>query len=384
MVDFSALFNDDVMTIINVIEDEGYEARVVGGPVRDSILGLEPKDIDLGTTALPKDVVRMFTDRGLTVVETGIKHGTVTVVINKIPYEVTTLRVDTAADGRHASVEYVTDWKLDALRRDLTINAMSVDKDGNLYDYFGGRKDLDNRIVRFVGDPRERIEEDYLRVLRFVRFAARLQALDNTGRIEDYMDGESAREVVHVGIANMELLSKERIWDEIKKMSSRSSFGQAMSFLESILQETLGVFGFETDVPNLERLTPLGKVAMWATKENIHQLCNVLKVSGNERTFMCNVATAPRDGFESSIMARRFRYGDVVTADLMRLEGFTKEDVFAMTESPAPVFPLSGKFLMAKGIAPGVQMGRMLKAGEDLWLKSGGNMNAEELFSQIS
>lgn len=144
--------------------------RLVGGVVRDLLLGNDPKDIDLATECTPQGMIQIFERAGLRYIPTGLQHGTVTVNINHINYEITTLRIDHVTDGRHALVQFTSDWMKDAERRDLTINAMSLSFDGTLFDYFNGRKDLEERKVRFVGNARERITEDYLRILRYFRY----------------------------------------------------------------------------------------------------------------------------------------------------------------------------------------------------------------------
>src|SRR5215470_18702225 len=158
--------------LLAVLDCEGEEARAVGGAVRNALLGMPIAEIDVATTAVPEEVVKRVTAAGFKPVPTGIEHGTVTVVIDRHPIEVTTLRKDIETYGRHARVEFGRDWKADAERRDFTINALSATRDGTVYDYAGGLDDLKERRVRFIGDPAKRIAEDYLRILRFFRFHA--------------------------------------------------------------------------------------------------------------------------------------------------------------------------------------------------------------------
>ena len=158
--------------LLGVLDSDGEEARVVGGAVRNALLGMPIAEVDVATTAVPEEVVKRVTAAGFKPVPTGIEHGTVTVVIDKQPFEVTTLRKDVETYGRHAKVEFGRDWKADAERRDFTINALSATRDGAVYDYAGGLEDLGERRVRFIGDPAKRIAEDYLRILRFFRFHA--------------------------------------------------------------------------------------------------------------------------------------------------------------------------------------------------------------------
>src|SRR6185437_6479356 len=148
--------------LLQVLDRDGEEARAVGGAVRNELLGLPVAEVDVATTAVPDEVVKRVTAAGFKPVPTGIEHGTVTVVIDKHPFEVTTLRKDVETDGRHARVAFGRDWKTDAERRDFTINALSATRDGTVYDYAGGLDDLEKRRVRFIGDPAKRIAEDYL------------------------------------------------------------------------------------------------------------------------------------------------------------------------------------------------------------------------------
>ena len=145
------------------MRNSNHEIRIVGGAVRDILLGKTPKDIDLATDAPPDQMMALFKSAGIKYIPTGLQHGTVSAVIGDEVIELTTLRIDTNQDGRHADVEFTKDWREDAKRRDLTFNAMNIDMDGTLHDYFNGVEDLKNGISRFVGDPDTRLKEDYLR-----------------------------------------------------------------------------------------------------------------------------------------------------------------------------------------------------------------------------
>ncbi len=159
--------------IARLFEALGGHVRFVGGCVRDALAGKPIHDIDMATPLLPDAVMRMLENAGIKVIPTGLKHGTVTAIIENHAYEITTLRRDIDCDGRHAEVEFTDDWQADASRRDFTINAMYLDAHGTLYDYFNGQADLADGVVRFVGDPKQRLDEDILRLLRFFRFHAR-------------------------------------------------------------------------------------------------------------------------------------------------------------------------------------------------------------------
>ena len=171
------LHSAPIRKVFAALKAGNAEARIVGGAVRD-VVGLElfaarpVGEIDIATTALPEEVMRLASEARLGAHPTGIDHGTVTVVADGMPFEVTTLRRDIETDGRHAVVTFTTVWQEDAARRDFTINALYCREDGTLYDPVGGLDDLRKRRVRFIGDPETRIREDYLRILRFFRFSA--------------------------------------------------------------------------------------------------------------------------------------------------------------------------------------------------------------------
>lgn len=169
--EFNALFNDELRSLISIFKEYGYEIRIAGGAVRDLLMGKQPKDLDFATTATPTEMKEMFTTENVRMINVnGEKHGTITPRINdKENFEVTTLRIDVISDGRHAEVQFTTDWLLDSLRRDLTINSMFLGMDGNVYDYFFGYDDLKKHRVAFVGKAETRIQEDYLRILRYFR-----------------------------------------------------------------------------------------------------------------------------------------------------------------------------------------------------------------------
>ncbi|XP_040567283.1 CCA tRNA nucleotidyltransferase 1, mitochondrial [Lepeophtheirus salmonis] len=198
----------------------GHEVRMAGGAVRDFLAGLKPSDIDFASTATPEETMKVLEEHRVRIINPfgGLKHGTVTARIDdKQNFEITTLRTDTHTDGRRATVEFTTDWKLDANRRDLTINSMYIDIHGNLYDYFNGQEDLMNKRVQFVGDAGERIREDYLRILRYFRFYGKVASSP------ERHDENTINEIIK-NASGLQQISGERIWMEWKKILS-GSFG---------------------------------------------------------------------------------------------------------------------------------------------------------------
>jgi poly(A) polymerase len=198
-----------VHQLLKALNADGEEARLVGGAVRDSLMGRPVDDIDIATTALPEMVISRVNRQGWKAVPTGLEHGTVTAVIDGAPYEITTLRRDVATDGRHASVAFTRDFAEDAMRRDFTINAMSISMDGVIHDYSSGKEDARLGTIRFMGDAGTRIREDYLRILRFFRF----NASHGVGEADI-----SALTACEKNKAGLRQLSRERIRQEMLKL----------------------------------------------------------------------------------------------------------------------------------------------------------------------
>lgn len=233
----------DVKYIINTLIESGYEAFIVGGCVRDSMLNKQPKDWDITTNALPLDTISLFKDNGFKVIETGLKHGTVTVVINGEGFEITTYRIDGEySDGRFPdTVAFTTLLKEDLSRRDFTINAMAFNDKEGLMDYFNGLEDLKNKIIRCVGNANERFTEDNLRRLRAVRFSSQL----------DFEIEENTYCALATNPQNLLVLSSERVRDELCKilLSNNAFFGISdlsfLGMLKFIIPELEECYGFE-------------------------------------------------------------------------------------------------------------------------------------------
>jgi poly(A) polymerase len=210
------------LEIIAIIEEKGWEARLAGGCVRDHILGITPKDYDVATTALPEEICSIFEQTRFKVVPTGVEHGTVTLAHSGVGVEVTTLREDVETFGRQARVIFGKSFEQDANRRDFTMNAMFQDAKGQIFDFFGGQKDIAAKQLRFVGDPAERIKEDYLRILRLFRFWSRLGFEPETSTIE--LCGQLADGLSHV--------SQERKTSELLMICKGPYVGLALESME--------------------------------------------------------------------------------------------------------------------------------------------------------
>lgn len=208
---FKSIFSDELNQLVEIFNKYNYEIRIAGGAVRDILMDKKPTDLDFATTATPNQMKEMFEKEEIRMLNmNGEKHGTITARINnKDNFECTTLRIDIVTDGRHAEVEFTKDWLLDANRRDLTINAMFLGFDGSVYDYFYGYDDLLERKVRFVGIAERRIQEDYLRILRYFRFYGRIAKSANDHEQETL-------DVITKNVAGLAKISGERLWVEVK------------------------------------------------------------------------------------------------------------------------------------------------------------------------
>ena len=207
------------LLVLKQLEKNGHDARFAGGCVRDYYMGTEPKDWDIATTATPEEIKGIFQKT----IDTGLKHGTVTVVVDNKQFEITTLRRDVLTDGRHAKVEFTKDWLADASRRDFTMNAMYMDRSKNIYDYFNGKADIDDRRVRFVGDPTNRIREDALRILRYFRFLGKFK--------NPTVDALTLAKITED--ANLlTIISGERRWSEFKQIMYSDSAWLVIGLME--------------------------------------------------------------------------------------------------------------------------------------------------------
>jgi poly(A) polymerase len=204
------LHDPALLRLLDALRYEGQAPRIVGGAVRDALLGIAVADVDLATPLLPDNVIARLERAGIKAVPTGIEHGTITAVADGRTFEITTLRRDVSTDGRRATVQFSTDWKEDAARRDFTINALYADPESReIFDYFNGLEDIEQHHIRFIGDATQRIAEDHLRILRLFRFHARFGA----GAIDT-----EALAAASANASKLMALSRERIADELRKL----------------------------------------------------------------------------------------------------------------------------------------------------------------------
>jgi len=367
MGDYSEFIIPEIREIENVLRyASAGQLRLVGGAVRDILLGVEPKDYDLATVLRPEIVKGYFERAGYVVIPTGLQHGTVTVIVNGEPFEITTLRIDIETDGRHAKVEFTDDWKLDAKRRDFTINAMSIDTYGNLHDYFGGQDDLTQRRVRFVGDPVKRIEEDYLRILRLFRFFGKL------GKIQLDDQAKSAVANRAFGLKN---ISGERIWMEMQKILTGHLVEQNLELMFDL--GVLNHIGFDhfnykaAGVTSCLTRNPITILTAGMSESQIGTVEDRWKVSGNERKLLRFLFNWRHEAFENlkffqNLMVSR-KTPDEWVIELAALQA--RPDVIDELRAwNVPAFPVIGHDLLNIGIPQGPRIGEVLNYLERVWI----------------
>ncbi len=352
-------------------------ARLVGGVVRDLLAARPVSDLDLATPEPPQTVMGRLRDDGIKVIPTGLAHGTVTALVAGQPFEITTLRRDVETDGRHAVVAWSDDWREDAARRDFTINAMSVDRQGDLHDYFDGADDLDAGRVRFVGDAATRITEDALRILRFFRFHARF------GR--GAPDG-TATEAIGASVGLLRRLSAERVWAELRRLLEGPDPAGAIW-----LMHRLGVLGALLpqggDPQRLIRLLaldappdPLLRLAALASGDAA-DIAVRLKLSNADadRLHILMHGIRPDPGLDDDALRRLLVDGDAASlCDRSRLGAAASGDPATaislcrrLHALDRPVFPLSGRDAVAAGLQPGPAVGIALRTVEGWWRENG-------------
>ena len=369
------------------LNQEGEETRLVGGAVRNAILDEATSDIDLATTMLPAETMRRAEKAGWKAVPTGFEHGTVTIIRAGQAFEVTTLREDIATDGRRAEVRFGRDFRHDAARRDFTVNALSLGQDGQVHDYFNGLADLAARRLRFIGDPDQRIREDYLRSLRFFRFSARYaEGLDEAGLA-----------AVIRQRAGLSGLSRERIRQEMLKLLMAPRVVPVIAEAEKhgLLSEVLGLpvfqdrlaarLGFaqvarpefqeQAEVPLLPRLAAL----LVEGEASVAHLRDSLRLTNAEEKWLSALIEARgmlrASGYQ---MAGFFTLGqdypevgpEVVRLAAMETANFGLLAHLPEVENP-PVFHLTGKDVIALGIPAGRKVGLVLKAARTAWAGRG-------------
>ena len=361
--------------------------RWVGGAIRDSLLGQGVEDVDCATTHLPAAVMEKCQEAGIRTVPTGIDHGTITAVLEDGPVEITTLRRDVATDGRRATIAFAQEWQEDAARRDFTINALFAHPETlEISDYFGGLEDLAERRVRFIGDAKQRIREDHLRILRYFRFQARFGSqLD-----------EEAEAACSELAETIKGLSRERVAAELFKLLELPDPGETLSRMRAL--GVLQVILPETCPPQLKALSQLiaAEQAQGFDTSAIRRLAALLpalpdiadslaarlRMSRKQRAHLICVSERQPDD-SASMHALAYREGTDCAVDRVLLAG---ADATPLKDWQVPQFPLKGGEIVERGLAVGPQVAQIRRAVEELWIAEGfpAHDRVQELLDQVA
>ncbi|KAF7488468.1 CCA tRNA nucleotidyltransferase 1 [Sarcoptes scabiei] len=399
----------EIRFLNDLFRNAGHEMRMAGGAVRDLLINKPPHDIDFASDANPDQMIALLSNRPevrLITTLSGIKHGTITARINnKCQFEITTLRIDQNTDGRHAEVEFINDWKLDASRRDLTINSMFIDSDGLLYDYFGGMADLKDKKIRFVGDPSNRIVEDYLRIFRYFRFHIRY------GKPGDHE--QSTLMAIKSNLEGLRSISGERIWSEMKRILSNLSCDDAINVMFKDLEmgKYLGFSNKKIDFDEFERIHS-NLLKLYSTNnsnivynpetlfaslingiDDLIAIVSRLKLSNLERDIIIFIISNRSLSIDYGQDERMFKTQIALASkseqinlkkfiiQFLLYQGYSKEFIENLNDWIAPSFPFKGTRI------PGTIKKQNLKLIIDdlkkIWAKNNFEMTEEEFDNEI-
>ena len=378
------------------------EIRYVGGCVRKIILKEKVDDIDLATNLNPQQVCKALHNNNISFYETGIKHGTITAVIDDYRFEITSLREDIDTDGRHAEVKFSTDWKKDASRRDFTINSIYSDAEGNLFDPYNGKKDLENGVVKFIGNTEQRIKEDYLRIIRYLRFFL---------IYSNYKHDPQTLKEIKKNLDGIHNLSKERLLDELKKYIKSN-------LLTKLSKDKLSVELFENIFPQIKKIKLFSNPNTFAIAKmqeaNFIFLLSLLIVDGSDNTeyFIYKFNISKKDqkrlkmvdkfykekitatSFSEKNLNKLFYFNgkeaviDILSHELFRLKKVDKRllnFINLFKSKVLPTMPVSAKILMEKyDIPEGKTLGNKLKIAEEEWVNNNFKLSQKQISKIIN
>ena len=382
------LEQNDVAQVFDLFETyQKNSIFVVGGAIRDALLNREITDIDFATPLEPKTITEILNKENIKFIDVGINHGTVTAIINERKFEITTFRNDIFTDGRHAQVSFSNSLEEDALRRDFTINAMYLDKSGNLIDPTDGKKDLENRVVRFIGRPDERIKEDYLRILRYFRFLA---------LFGDISPDAEVMKTISANLDKLSVVSKERQWNELKSILTLTAPNNAISAMSEIglLDDYFNGIGINDAFVNLIEIEskisfsidPILRLSTLIENslDKANTIIKKLPLSKSESTDLLKLSTLNKK-IVSYMSMKEVRY----LLYLLGRDGFQKQilvnwakdtnnknevnwrSLYEVAQSwEKPSFALTAKDVINMGISQGPMVGDILKEVEDWWAEN--------------
>lgn len=373
------MIDENVFFILDLMEKSGYKTRLVGGSVRDFLLQKTISDIDMATAADPFEVMNICEQHGLPVIPTGLKHGSVSILHHGKSYEITTLREDVKTFGRHAEVKFSKSFEQDSLRRDFTINAIYMDKNGKIYDYHSGVQDIFLKNIRFIGDSRKRISEDYLRILRYFRFVA---------AYGDYKCNEEYLQVIEELRENMSMLSSERIIFEMLKILKIPDSYRIIPSMQKVLDELfslefnaleiawqLDVFESMTHAERLAMLLKFSKRGDLRTRYNLPKfITDMIALNSMDRP-ISSINNSVQALKQTRELYRKF-YAKFLAINLYARGERTRdesknflEELLSFCRSEYINFPLRGKDLQKYNLS-GRKLALVMRAAKNFWMNN--------------
>tara|TARA_B100001123_G_C15288642_1_gene1016599 strand:- start:973 stop:2265 length:1293 start_codon:yes stop_codon:yes gene_type:complete len=380
-------------------QNSATKLMLVGGCVRKLLNREEINDVDIAINLIPDEIKNILRQKKIQFIDTGISHGTITVIVNKLKFELTTLRKDTSTDGRHADVEFISDWEIDAKRRDFTINAIYSNLKGEIYDPLNGVQDLSKGVVKFIGDPNNRIKEDYLRILRYLRFYTQYSKLGHQ---------EETIKAIKLNLEGLVKISKERILDELYKILKLNKFYKlfednfSCTTILSIIPQLKNYERFKiiSKIPNeiYKRLdaTMILSILLIDNSDNCEFFLYKFKLSNKDKKrilFLYN-SFKKKDDFEDLLNKKKLiklaYLNNVETViDLLVFSVFTQQkkdinkfvkNITFVSQLELPVFPITGNYLKSKyNFSEGKELGTALKKLESFWIDNDFKINEKKI-----
>jgi poly(A) polymerase len=396
----------DIKILFSILEENQKKntrvAMFVGGCVRKFLTDENIDDIDLASIYSPEEIKEKFKDTDFKIVDTGVEHGSVTVIINKSKFEITTLRKDTKTDGRHAEVLFIDDWKQDSERRDFTINAIYLDKKGKIYDPQNGRKDLKKKEIKFIGNISTRIEEDYLRIIRFVRFSIHYNCKESDSRII---------EAIKLSLNGIKNLSKERVLSELYKIFKLENVNNILEnkdikniflviFPEIKYLDRLKKFLHSPKINILLQIPDvIFSILLIDEKDNFEYFCHKYKVSNKLKKDLSFISKNykeyknKKNYFKKDLKKNIYKLGKINIKKLIVFI-YSVEKEFSLNmlnkiindidQMKIPNFPFDGKYIIDQGLEDGKKIGSALRELEEEWIKNNFNLKAQEVTSIVN
>ncbi len=368
-------------------------AMFVGGCVRKYLTNKKINDIDIATSLSIDSLKQKFKDTNFKIIDTGVEHGSVTLIKNNLKLEITTLRKDVKTDGRHAEIKTIDDWKEDSKRRDFTINAIYLSKKGKIFDPQQGESDLKNNIVKFIGDPQTRIKEDFLRIIRFLRFTIQYKS-----SIE-----HSTVQAIKLNLNGVKALSKERVLSELLKILKIENFFKLIDTKKELTEIFLLIFpelkylnrfkNFSLTRNHIENSEILFlSILLIDLKDNHEYFCHKYKVSNKTRDNLKLLGSkfkelqTDKEFFKKNLKNNAYNMGlsnlkILFTLNLLNKKKISKKEISiykVIDKISIPKFPFDGKFLLKKGVQEGKKIGIILNEAEKIWVNNNFNLSPKD------